>query len=416
MDLNKNDVLKKLILDINNSDLNTIKKYLVNKTFELRAHPYLTSDLSGWIGALTVRAILHELNVNEHHIFKWKPENKYNQYLILNHYAPGCMSKTLSLQALLKNANWVTNIRKLIKADYFIKATLGFGSGRTMNFDRTSEFEQILEEYQDEILSGDQWILQKKLKLSKEFRIHTFGRDIIYGLTVRISGESESEDFDRAQEFLSQILYKLPASFLEGTLIGWDIGLTKKGKHYVIEANFTGYHQAYSAGFQTTGYVDTPPFGPAVCAWLHTWFRNKYAVAITSVESILLEKFEYLEEFSYYISILKNEHAETLSKAKGRVTAIYIYLEEDKDYYIIKLVTYFQIANFADTFYLITNQKQQQKSAQLFTGQNLIHVDERSLFTEDQYEEVKLMDQESRRKICFEHAINLQAGQSYLII
>jgi len=413
----KDAVLKELILDINNSGLNTAKGRLVSHTFELSLHHFLTADLSGWIGALIVRDILYELGINEHHVFKWRPENKYIQYLILSHYSPGCMPETLSLTDILNKNDWVPNIRRLIKSGYFIKATLGFGSGRTQNFDRTTEFEQILFNHKtDHSFQNEKWIIQKRLNINKEFRIHTFGRDILYGLTLRISGVVGLKDFDQPQEFVKYILERLPSSFIEGTLIGWDIGLTKKGKYYVIEANFTGFHPEYHAGFQTTGYVDDPPFGPIVCAWLHAYFRNKYKVSINSVDNIVMEMFPYIEEFSYYISILKNEHVQEVFKTKGRVNAIYIYLDEQTDYNIINLFTFMLIANFADTFYIISRQELHEEAKKRFTGDNVTHIAEHSLFTKDEYKKLRRLDDQSIREICFSNMIKSSDGLSYIII
>lgn len=413
----KDAVLKELILDLNNSCLNTVKGSLVNNTFELSLHDFLTVDLSGWIGALIVRYMLYELGINEHHIFKWRPENKYIQYLILSHYSLGCMPETLSLTDLLNKNDWVPDIRKLIKSGYFIKATLGFGSGRSQNFDRTSELEQILFNHKTEhSFRNEKWIIQKRLNINKEFRIHTFGRDILYGLTLRISGVVGLQDFDQPQEFVKSILGRLPSSFIEGTLIGWDIGLTKKGKYYVIEANFTGFHPEYHAGFQTTGYVDDPPLGSIVCAWLHTYFRNKYKVSITSVDNILMENFPYIEEFSYYTSILKDEHVDAMIKGKGRVHSVFVFLDDRTDYNIIKLVTYMIIANFAETYYIITNLEHQEEAKELFKGDNIIHLSEHSFFTEDEYEKLKRLDDESKKELCFNNAIGLSDGLPYIIV
>lgn len=413
----KGHAIKELILDINNSRFNTVKKSLVNRTFELSPHPFLLTDLSGWIGAIIIRAILYELGINEHHILKWRPENKYIQYLILNHYAPGCMPKTLSLTVLLEKDEWVANIRRLIKSRYFIKATLGFGSGATNSFDKTTDFEQILRNRKDdESFQNEKWIIQKRLNLNKEFRIHTFGKDILYGLTLRIGGKDETNDFDQPQEFVNSILQKLPSSFLEGTLIGWDVGLTKKGKYYIIEANFTGFHPVYHTGFQTTGYVDTPPLGPIICALLHTYFRNKYGISIASIDNLLMEKFPYLEEFCYYISIFSDEHIQSLVKAKGRVKAAYIHLDEKTEFHIIKLIVYMQLANLADTFYLITSQELQIEAEKQFKGERIIHLAEHSLFTEKQYKEVQKLDSKSKKKICCSHVVKLTSGQSYIFI
>lgn len=409
--------LRELILSIENSDQNTINNNIVCHTFELSPQTNLIVDLSGWIGTLIVRAILFELSVNEHHIFQWRPENKFIQYLILSYYSPGCLPKTYSLTDLLSKKEWVTNFRELIKSGYFIKATLGFGSGRKQNFDHTSEFEQILLNYKTKhSFQNEKWIVQKRLDINKEFRIHTFGKDVLYGLTLKISGSIGLTDFDLPQEFVKSILERLPSSFIEGTLIGWDIGLTKKGKFYVIEANFTGFHPEFSAGFQTTGYVEDPPSGTIVCAWLHAYFKNKFKVSIASFDDILQEKFPYIEEFSYYISILKNEHVDALIKGKGRVRAIYVFLDEHTDYNIIKLITFMVIGNFAESYYIITNQELQEDAKRIFFGENFTHVSEHSFFTKNEYKKLELLDNESRRELRINHAIKLSGGMPHLVI
>ncbi|RAJ29090.1 hypothetical protein [Pedobacter cryoconitis] len=416
--MEKKDVfLKELILNINSSKLNTVKNNLVSKTFELSPHSFLLTDLSGWIGALIVKALCHELGINEHHIFKWRPENKYIQYLILNHYAPGCIPRTLSLTAILKKEDWVANIRQLVKSGYFIKATLGHGSGGTNSFDKTTDFEKILLNHKNvDSFENEKWIIQKRLNLNKEFRIHTFGKDILYGLTLRIGGDNEINVFDRPQEFIDSILKKLPYSFLEGTLIGWDVGLTARGKLYVIEANFTGFHPIFQTGFQTTGYVDNPPLGSIICALLYTYFRNKYGISITAVESTLMETFPYLEEFSYYISILNDEHIQSIFQAKGRVKVVYIYLDEKTEFHIIQLIDYMQLANFAETFYIVTNRELQEGAKEQFKGNRIIHLAEHTLFTEDQYKEVQQLDDECKKNRCRSQIMKLINEQSYIII
>lgn len=412
----KNEILKKLIPEIENSCFKTIQRSPLNRTFKFSPHSYLTKDLSGWVGALTVRAMLFEFKIDEHRIFKWRPENKYIQYLILNHYSRGCMPNTLSLTSVLKNAEWVNNIREFIKSGYFIKSTLGFGSARTNSFDRTLDFEQILNQIKKEPGTNEEWIIQKKLKLNKEFRVHTFGKDILYGMTFRISGSRDADDFNQPQEFVNLILQKLPDSLLEGTLIGWDVGLTKRGKYYVIEANFTGFHPEYHAGFQTTGYVEDPSFGPIICAWLNNYFKAKYAVSIDSVQSILLTRFPFLEEFIYYLSIFKNEHIEILIKTKGTVRAAYIYLNEKINPLIVRLIDYFRMAHFAKKYYIISNQTIETYANQMFREDDIIHLAEHSLLKKDHYEEVQQLDHESRKQFLCNQAIELTKEKSYIII
>lgn len=391
------DDLRTLIRDMTTGSLNTLAAAAVPKNFELCSDPLLLEGLSGWLGAFTVRAMLRKLQIDEHHIFKWRPENKYNQYLILNAYAPGCMPKTFGLTSILRDKNWISLIRKLIGSGYFIKATLGFGSGRTKSFDRTSEIEQILNEHTahfahvdtEKVLSekpkiqDEKWIVQKKLRLKKEFRIHSFGKDILYGMTFRISGAAETGDFDEPQEFTRLMIEKLPESLLKGTLIGWDIGLTKMGKYYVIEANFTGFHPEYHTGFQTSGYFEEAFCGPMLCAWLNAYFRDNYRVSIAALSNELITKAPFMEELSFYLSVFKNEHIRAIRKAKGTVAAVYIYLGKETDFLMIKLISHFQMANFARTYYIITPDDLSAEAMAMFKGEHIVHLSEQAILADN---------------------------------
>jgi hypothetical protein len=408
--------LKELIFDIDKAGVTPLLANTVHKTFVLSIDPSLLSDLSGWLGALTVRAMLRQLEIDEHLIFKWRPENKYVQYLLINHYAPGSMPPTLGLSHLLKQDRWVHRFRKLIGSGFFIKATLGFGSGRTKNFDRTSEIEQILNEHEEQPLQNEKWIIQKKLKLKKEFRVHTFGREVLYGMTLMISGAAGADDFKGAQEFTCLILEKLPYSLLEGTLIGWDIGLTGKDKYYALEANFTGFHPEYYTGFQTSGYFEESFCGPIICAWLNAYIRNKYGVSISTVSDDLMMKAPFMEELSWYIPIFTNEHIRSLQQAKGTVASLYIYLGEKTDFLIIKLISFMQIANFAQTYYIISPEELQANAKAMFRGDHVRHIIEHSLFTEKHYRHVQKLNEEQRKRVCLKRALDLIKEKPYLML
>lgn len=407
--------LKTIIRDIEETPFRVMKKSVAH-SFELTAEPILISNLSGWIGAVIVRSILKELTIDEHRIFKWRPENKYNQYLIFTYYAPSCMPHTLSLLELLQYPNWVKRLKKLIKAGYFIKATLGFGSGRTRSFDRTTEIEQILQSYHELPVLKEEWILQRKLKLRQEYRVHTFCQDILFGMTFKSGGPNETNSFAEVQDFTYQILKKLPLSLLADTLIGWDIGITDSGKYYVIEANFTGFHPEYRIGFQTSGYFDEMPFGPILCALLNMYFKQQYGIAIRSIENSLLSKFPFLEEFKYYLSIFKTEHVKTIHQEKGSIAAVYIYFGKKTDYLMVKLVSYLQLADWAHSIYIITNRRLQNEARKLFNGAQIKHLNEESLLAGAVREKSGKLTEARRKKLCCELAIELTKERSYLII
>jgi hypothetical protein len=118
-------LLEDLINDIEQAEPQQVRTFKTVHTFGLSLNPSLTEHLSGWIGAVVIRALLQQLNINEHHVFRWRLENKYRQYQVLNYYVPGCMPTTFGLYDILKQPEGIQKIKDLISEGYFVKATLG---------------------------------------------------------------------------------------------------------------------------------------------------------------------------------------------------------------------------------------------------------------------------------------------------
>lgn len=411
------DRLKDIIADIEDTQPQHIQKNDNNETFELKEDIHLVTDLSGNIGALFIRALLDRLNVNEHHLAKWHLENKFRQYQILNYYIPNCMAMTMGISELLSSDNGIQKIKELCKNGFFIKACLGDGSGRAKSFDRTAELDDIIKCYPNENTTLEKWILQERLEFISEFRIHTFDRDIIYGLTFHMEGEDPSGRGD-AEEFLKLLLEKLPDTILLGTLIGWDIGITNTNKCYVIETNITGFHSEFSAGFQTSGYFGDAYHGPVMCAWINNYFRFKYNVSIGAVEKNLLSTNEFYKEFIFYLSIFKNEHFEILrNKVRGDTVGCILYLGDEINSLLIILLGYFIVQNFAEIYYLIINDKYSLSFTLLFSENRRFKVlFEQSLFTEDDYDLVKQLSPHKQKEIFGYQAAERINEKSYFII
>ncbi len=413
----KDEFLEEIILDIESSDCQNIEGKSENETFELWSDPALLENLSGNIGAFFVRAFLNKLNVDEHHIFRWRLENKYRQYQILNYYVPGIVAETIGFSQLLNTDNGAQKIRELCTNGFFLKATLGHRSGEANNFDRTNELDEIIQSHQKEYDGQEKWMLQKKLHLKEEFRIHTFGKDLINGLTFIMNGQDSSKGTG-AEETVKGILEKLPDTILQGTLIGWDIGITDTNEYYVIETNITGFHPEFARGFQTSGYFGDRVYGSILCAWLNNYFRVKYHISIGSIESSLLSDNQFYKEFIYYDSLIKSEHIEFLRNKVGKasISAI-IYFGDEVNHLLIKLIEYFQLENFADIYYLIMNEKNILQVSNLFLAN--VHVGvliENKLFTEDQYKLIKQLSHERRKKICSYHALRIIKEGSYFMV
>lgn len=416
------NVLESIISDIENSSAQVIEKKSVNETFELWRDPVLLANISGNMGVLFIRAILNKLNINEHHVFKWRLDNKYRQYQILNHYFPGCVAKTIGLSELLAENDGLKKIRELCAHVFFVKSTLGHRTGQAGSFDRTTELEDIIKLYQEKKSqeSEDQlekWMLQERLDLNEEFRVHTFGSDLIYGLTFIMAGQDSSKS-SAAEIFIQKILTSLPATILQGTLIGWDIGITHTNEYYVIEANFTGFHPEYYAGFQTSGYFGDPDYGPAMCAWINNYFRNKYQISIETVEQDLKSSSPFFEEFLYYKSIFTDEHIEVLqNKTKGVRAFAVIYLGKDANPFLLNLIEYFLQEDFATAYFLITSEETVQAVANQFSANELmLIIDEDKLFLPEEYTLIRQLSYQERKKVCCNKLLTKIEEKYYFIL
>ncbi|WP_158797918.1 hypothetical protein [Pedobacter sp. L105] len=411
--------LKKLILDIENFDSSKKKRDSVQKPFKLSPHNWIVRNLVGGIGTLFVRSILYEANINEHHVFRWRLENKYMQYLVLNYYIPGSMPKTISFTKLLNCANGIQKIRLLLGKGFFLKATLSERTGTTNTFDRTAEFEQIIRLSLNKHFTNqnEKWILQKRLNLKTEFRIHTFNNDVIYGMTFKIIGLI-TQDNCNAERFVKNILDKMPCTIVQESLIAWDIGLTDDDQYYVIESNFTGFHPEFNYGFQTSGYFQSSPSGPIMCAWFNMYMKNKYGISVSYVDRSLLIIGSFFNDFVFYLSVFRHEHFKAIrDKIKNIPLNAIIYLNQESNSLLNTLIAYFQRTKYAETYYIVTNEESFPRLVNLYKD----HLDikilvETTLFTTDQYQLIKQLSYERRSQISCRHVQRMLNKSNCVII
>lgn len=414
--MSRADDLKNVIFEIENSDVQKVKKCFRNEAFELRPDEWLLNNLSGNCGALFIRAMLHELNCNEHHVFKWRLENKFKQYQIFNYYAPGSMPETLGFSELLNQNNGIRKIKNLFSRGFFLKATLGDASLSNKSWDKTEEFVHILK--LPNLTNGkyECYMLQKKLSLKFEFRVHTFSKEIIPALSYIVQGEKPTVSQFGAEIFIEEILHRLPDAILQGTLIAWDIGLTDDNHYYIIEANFTGFHPEYRAGFQTTGYADDHYYGAIICAWLNTYFHKIYGTYLDAIEDSLFINYPFYKSFIFYMSIFKNEHIDLVKKSISRFSAI-IYLGEDTNSHVLYLIKHFLLVDFAKIYCVIVKQDCFSTVCNLFEEYNQVQIwSENWLFTKDQHLLIKQLGYDRRKQACCYHALRRLNDKSCVII
>ena len=299
---------KNLISDIAHSSGQYLHQYKIPQSFQLQPDIDLISNLSGNYGALFIRAILNKLGFDEDHLFKWRLEHKLNQYELLNYYSPGCMPETFSFANVFTENDGLEKVKLLLKEGFFIKASLGDASLATNSWDKTAELDDIIKIQQEILIAQQPYLLQKRLLLQSEYRVHTFCQEILPALTYVAQGNKMPGAKVDIENFVEQVMARLPSSITEGAFIAWDIGLCRNHDCFVIEANLTGNHPQYRAGFQTTGYVDNHKYGPIICAWLNKYFRINWGISVNSIEMDLYQKHPLYQFWTYYNSILTETH------------------------------------------------------------------------------------------------------------
>lgn len=406
------------IFEIENSAMQKVRSDMRYEPFELKPYHSLTRNLSGNNGAFFIRAILYQLNLNEHHVFKWRLENKFKQYQVLNYYIPGCMPETLNFSTLLKQRKGKQKIEELFLKGFFLKATLGDASFFTGSWDKTTEFKHILKESIHTNGKYENYMLQRKLPIKCEFRVHTFSKDIIPRLTYLVQGKKQTYHFQRVERYLNDVLQKLPDVILNGTLIAWDIALINEDEYYIIETNFTGFHPEYRKGFQTTGYVDNYEYGPIICAWLNIYFRKKFCVYIDAIEDSLFNSHSFYKSLVFYMNLLNNVNIDHLinPKVESPMTFI-IYLGEDTNRYIVNLIRHFLLVDFINDYYIIFRDECFLNVRTLFVKNTQLQLRAESwFFTKDQYSLIKQLGYEKRKQISCYHALRSFTNKSCVII
>lgn len=234
--------------------------------------------------ALIVRQLLDKFGFDEHRVFRWRLEHKLTQALLLNHYIPGCVPATRGLHRFISK---VTDdlrhaIEETFPAGYVIKDALGHSSGERGIMDRTGEaLASIADCVLPQRLWNEQWLLQQRVPIEKEYRVHSIEGDVIPDLTFHRFGSGNIPgERDRPNQYVEHLLSKLPDAVVGGSLLAWDIALTPTGELIVIEVNFSGYHPVCEEGFQCSGYYQDVPWGASMIARLLRFVEDADGISI----------------------------------------------------------------------------------------------------------------------------------------
>jgi hypothetical protein len=228
----------------------------------------LREGLAGSTRALLVRQLLRALGFDEHRHLQWRMEHKLIQALVLRSFIPESIPITCGLSALAGRHD-SRGLREFLACHfpngYVIKAALGDSSGELHN-GNGPELASIglgpAGQMQPRSLSDERYVVQERIPITTEYRVHSLEEDVIEDLTFRrysdgsIPGEREAPN-----AFVNSLLRRLPDALVGGSLLAWDIALQPSGSFVIIEVNFSGFHRAFKPGFHCSGYFHDQHWG-----------------------------------------------------------------------------------------------------------------------------------------------------------
>jgi hypothetical protein len=222
----------------------------------------LFEGLGGGTRAVLVRQLLRALGFDEHNHVEWRLEHKLVQALALQSYLPGLFPVTRGLRGTLagKSRNeFQPFLASEFPAGYIIKTALGDSSGEAES--KPPAVEDILRDLPDRgspappQLAGEKYIVQEKIPIAQEYRVHSLEDLVVDDLTFRrytagsIPGEREALNAE-----VQSMLDRLPGAIVGGSLLAWDVARKPDGGYAIVEVNFSGFHPVFKRGFHCSGY------------------------------------------------------------------------------------------------------------------------------------------------------------------
>lgn len=238
-----------------------------------------------FLNTLPVRHLFKAMGFDEHRPFVWRLEHKLVQALVLQHFCPGSVPITTGLSRYIAEHGACNdeNLRLRISS-LFQKPALGYGSSEQSAPERRYALEAAFRTARDRVPDGleqEDWILQEKLSIRREYRVHTIEDRVIPDLTfVARMRRSVRKEEEGPNAYVQSLLACLPDGFVSQTLIGWDIADVGPGEYRVLETNWTGFHPVFGRGFQCSGFLCQRGWGPYVTAKLLRFIEAAYGISI----------------------------------------------------------------------------------------------------------------------------------------
>ena len=237
------------------------------------------------LGIVPIRHLFRQLRFDESHPFQWRLEHKLVQALVLQHFCVESMPATCGLIRYMgehPDRADKDKVRQDLSFQY-LKPALGHTSLHQNQYDRDYAVEKIWRDRAEipSELIGESWIVQEKLAILKEYRIHSLEDSVVEDLTyVNRLHRCSPQDSRSPNAFVTDILKRLPHAFVAHSLIGWDVAEVEGGRYMIVEANWAGFHPVGSRGFQCSGVLSQIVWGPYAVARLLKFVESKYRVKV----------------------------------------------------------------------------------------------------------------------------------------
>jgi hypothetical protein len=282
----------------------------------------LMHGLAGSTRALLVRQFLQVLGFDECSHMEWRLEHKLVQALILHSYVPDLVPATSGVAGML-SGNDPSGYRSFLSREfpdgYVIKPALGDSSGETTIENRTEDILRNIGHASFAVphqLMDEQYIVQEKLPISQEYRVHSLEDLVIEDLTFRrYTGGSIPGERDAPNAFVQSVLDGLPDSMVGGSLLAWDVALVRDAQFKIIEVNFSGFHPVYHRGFHSSGYFHDSLWGACDTARLLNHIERVDGVKV----AVRADAPGYPEENRFYADVASWQvrHAMAESQVRG---------------------------------------------------------------------------------------------------
>jgi hypothetical protein len=239
----------------------------------------LLKGLAGSSRALPIRQLFHVFGFDERRTALWRLEHKLMQALVLNLLLPESVPASSGLSFRLRGIPRL-NVREYLSNEYpegfVVKETLGDSSGDRAGADVAHSVLGSLESGRSnlnraegehapsgcESLAEEKYLVQQRVEIAHEYRVHSLEDRVILNLTTRRYGDGTvTSERDAPSAYVQGLLDRLPSGFVGGSLLGWDVAKTRGGAFRVVEVNFSGYHLVHRPGFHCSGYFHDPGSG-----------------------------------------------------------------------------------------------------------------------------------------------------------